>query len=364
MATTLELLLSRASLNNVPLVATLELTYVCNMHCTFCYNPVQRKGQVRSKPAPEFTDAPLAYDEIIRVLDELQRMGTLYLTLSGGEAMLHPRFWDIAEEAKKRSFATRIFTNGIAINEQVADRLAELRPFCLEISIHGASDATAEALNQVPGSHTRLLRVLDLLKARDLRVFLKCVVTRLVENELLEIRAIGERYGYHVYFDPVLTVSDDGEPYPLELRASDDAIRFLHSENGLKRGSSPFERKDGQPNCGVGSSTLSIDPYGNVSPCVQWKETVGNVRKQKLADIWATSRELERIRHLNRTIPMLLKGQTDDSEFCAHCPGLSQVRYGDPARPEEQYLRMARIKREIHEARELVTTTPTPDKRD
>src|SRR5580765_1878235 len=121
MSSPLAILIGRATMKSRPLFASMELTYVCNLHCFFCYNPVQRKDQVRSKPAPVSAREPLAYEETLQILDQLKEMGVLYLTLTGGEPMVHPRFWDIAREAKKRSFALRIFSNGIIINEAVAD---------------------------------------------------------------------------------------------------------------------------------------------------------------------------------------------------------------------------------------------------
>ncbi len=198
-------------------------------------------------------------------------MNVLFLTLTGGEPMLHPDFWDLLEEAKRRAFALRIFTNGALIDEKAADRFAALAPYCLEISIHGAGDESAVRLTQVPRSHSRLLRALELLSERGIRVFLKCVLTRFNENELAEIRAIGDRFGYEVYFDPHLVVSDDGDDYPLQYRASEEGVRRLYSDPRVRLGNSPFERKPGKIACGTGSGTFHIDPFGNVYPCLQWK---------------------------------------------------------------------------------------------
>lgn len=92
MPTPLTELIQKSFQRNHPVYASLELTYVCNLHCRFCYNPVQRKGQSRIKPAPIANDAPLSFEEIVSALDQLQDLGVLYLTLTGGEPMLHPRF--------------------------------------------------------------------------------------------------------------------------------------------------------------------------------------------------------------------------------------------------------------------------------
>lgn len=342
-------LTNKAVLKYTPLYASMELTYVCNMHCTFCYNPVQRKGQNRTKAAPVPAEAVLSYDEIIDSLDQLKEIGALYLTLTGGEALLHPRFWDIAEEAKKRNFALRIFTNGLLINERIADRFAILRPLCIEISIHGASGKTAEALNQVPGSHEKVLHGLELLKERNLTVYLKCVVTRLIENELHEIKAIADRFGFHIYFDPVLTISDDKETYPLDLLASEEGLKRLYKpDSGLNLGTSPFERKAGDTNCKLAMGTLHIDPYGNVQPCLQWKESIGSLRRQTLRDIWYNSPRVEEIRALAYEMVQKMQERYEDYDYCTHCPGLSKLRYGDPLRIEEQYLKAGQIKKTIH----------------
>ncbi len=332
-----------------PVYASMELTYSCNLACRFCYNPVQRRNQGRTKPPPNPGRLPLALEEILSVLDQLRDMGVLYLTLTGGEAILHPDFWAIARAAKERSFALRIFTNGASLTEASVARLAELGPYCLELSLHGATATTAEALTQVKGSFDRQMRALGWLKERGLRVYLKVVVTRLVENELEAIKAIGDRFDFPVYFDPVLTPSDDGQDYPLELRASDDAIRRLYSASGLNIGNSPFEREPGRYNCGVGTGTLHVTPHGDVQPCIQWRQAVGNAREKPLREIWETAPLLEQVRAISRALPAHIRSTVEDHAYCFHCPGLSRLHSGDPMKPEEQYLRVARIRREAAE---------------
>lgn len=342
-------LLNRAIEAAHPYGASLELTYTCNLACRYCYNPVQRKNQPRRTPPPPPPGPPLSFEEYVDLLDQMREMGILYLTFTGGEALLHPRFWDLAAEARKRAFALRIFTNGVAITEGTARRLRELAPFCIEMSLHGADAGTAEALTQVPGSFHRQMEALRHLKSQGLRVYLKVVVTKLVEDQLQRIRELGERFGYPVYFDPVLTVSDDGDPFPLELMASDEAIASLYREEGLHIGNSPFEREGGEYNCTVGTGTFHVTPYGDVQPCTQWKQAVGNVRKARLKEIWETSPLLQEVRKVNRAVPGEIQRTVEDHPYCFSCPGLSRLTTGDPLRVDDQYLRIARIRRRVAE---------------
>lgn len=330
-----------------PVFATMELTYTCNFACRFCYNPVDRRNQARTKSAAKPEAPPLTFAEILSTMDQLRDMGVLYLTLTGGEPLTHPKFWEIAEAAKDRTFALRIFSNAGLITEAVADRLAKLAPFCLEISVHGSKDETAEALNQTKGSHQALLRALGYLSERGIRVYLKCVVTKLVQDELYEIKAIGDRFGYPVFFDPVLTISDDGEEYPLDLQASPDALRKLYASDGLNIGNSPFQREPGDLNCTVAYGTIHITPTGDIQPCTQWKQAVGNVREKPIHEIWCQSPILEEARKVAREMPQIIKDGTKDHSFCHHCPGLSLLRYGDARKLEDQYLRVAQIRSEV-----------------
>ncbi len=359
MKTPLSLLFNKAVHSAHPIYASIELTYACNLACRYCYNPVERKNQPGKTSAPANGKKPLSYGEIVDVLDQLRDMNVLYLTLTGGEPLLHPRFWEIAKAAKERPFALRLFSNGVLIDAFVADQIAEFCSNCVEISIHGAKPSTADALTQVKGSFDKQMRALELLRERGVRVYLKCVVTNILEAELDGIQAIGDRFGFPVYFDPVLTVSDDGEAYPLDLLASDEALRKLYSDPAFKAGVSPFEQEPGEFNCTVGSGIISIGPYGDVQPCIQWKQSIGNVRDKRIAEMWEDSPLLREVRKINRKLPNILSNFEGHSGYCFACPGLSQLRTGDPLRPDEQYLRVMRIRQEIERSRRgLVSEAP------
>src|SRR5438045_3011425 len=117
----------RALATAQPLNVHLELTYRCNWRCVFCYNPRHQD-----------LDA-LRFEEWIAVLDDLRALGTLNLTLTGGEPLAHPNFFPIAEAARERAFALRIFSNATLIDDAAADRTAAPRPRAVAGSIPGAA---------------------------------------------------------------------------------------------------------------------------------------------------------------------------------------------------------------------------------
>jgi MoaA/NifB/PqqE/SkfB family radical SAM enzyme len=328
------------------LYASLELTYACNFACRFCYNPVDRKGQERSAPAPPPAGSPLSLAEIVDLLDQLRAMQVLYFTLTGGEAMRHPDFWEVLEAAKARAFAIRVFSNGSLIGAEAADRLARICPNCVEISLYGASPETYGRICGAPKAFDKVMRALELLRERRLTVYLKCPLNRLVEDEMEAIQATGDSLGFPVYFDPVLSPSDDGLDYPLAFQASEEALRRLYGDPRFRAGSSPFERGENDSTCNIGKSLIHVDPYGFIHPCIQLRRPLGNVRTHRIAEVWRHSPELGELRKMSLEAAARLREATPDHAYCHHCLGLSQLRHGDPMRPEDQQIRLARIRRE------------------
>ena len=135
----------------IPLHVSLELTLRCNIRCTHCYN--FDRDQPRSESGPELSMA-----EIRPLLDDLRRAGTLFLSLTGGEAMVHPRFWEIADESAARGFAVTVLSNGTLLTEAACDRLAGYANLWgVSLSVYGARAETHDAVTQVAGSYERTM---------------------------------------------------------------------------------------------------------------------------------------------------------------------------------------------------------------
>ena len=63
--------------NRQPLVATFELTPMCNLKCIHCYLGKHRVG-----------DQELSFTQITEILDQLAEAGVLHLALTGGECTI------------------------------------------------------------------------------------------------------------------------------------------------------------------------------------------------------------------------------------------------------------------------------------
>lgn len=317
-----------------PTSALLELTYLCNHLCTFCNNPIDRfvMGQPRPVDSTEMTTG-----EILDTLRKLKDLNVLFLTLSGGEPLVRPDFWDIAREARDLGFGVRVFTNGYLIDADLARRLHdEIHPIEMSISLHGADPETHDSLTRIPGSFEKLVAGVRELRAIGLNVLLKTVITKLNYRQVRDIKALADDLDARIVFDPVVTPRFDGNTAPLAMRAPESFYAEFYTEAYDDiRGGQPIPPRDMDDGfvscCGTGRSTMMIDPYGNIYPCSVWYRKAGNVKEvDDLATFWRTSEVLEEVREISRKAKEDVLPMYEHGRFVSFCPAVNEDMTGDP----------------------------------
>ncbi len=318
-------LVEKAFADAIPLSAQFEITYRCNHLCTFCYNS---PDGTRELTTPEIFDA----------LRKCADFGVLYMTLTGGEALCHKDFFKIAEESLRLGMALRIYSNGyLMADPAVARKIAALNPMEVEVSLHGATPETHDALTRIKGSFVKTLAGIRNLRAEGIKVQIKCPITKLNQDELFRIRDIGDELGCYVTFDAVITPKDDGNLDPLSLRPDDEFLQRYWGEwyLDLHKGKLPPKANhcasDGATaNCGTGRSGFTIDPYGNILPCVAFRRKIANIKEIKSFDeIWGSSPVLDEVRGLAVEARDRLD-QHQDGPYFSFCLGVAEKQVGDP----------------------------------
>jgi MoaA/NifB/PqqE/SkfB family radical SAM enzyme len=330
-------LLTKMLNENFLFSALLELTYRCNLNCCFCYNDRMRTG------------TPLSIDEYVKLFHDLRDLGTLELTFSGGEPLLHPCFFELGREARQLGFALRVKTNGIGLQEAVAQRLLnEVDPFVIEISLHGAHPATYERQTRVSGSFGRLMDNLQTLRRLGMRMQLNATLTAWNETELEEMIKLAEDMGMRIQIDSRVTPRDDGSLEPLCISPSLEAIERLlriHQESAdvaLPHLDQDASRREGyavlastrRKFCGAGSLGVVVDPWGNVYPCVQWRTSAGNLHEDSIKSIWYGSPVLQDVRETLVKVMEERQAQEVDPLAPAFCPGLTRQLESRPQQLE------------------------------
>src|SRR6476646_11418552 len=105
-----------------PIMAHIIPIRRCNLSCTYC-----NEYDDYSKPVPTET--------IIGRINRLADLGTVIVTLSGGEPLLHPDLDDIIRAMRRRGLIAGMITNGYLLTPDRVKRLNQAGLDWLQISI-------------------------------------------------------------------------------------------------------------------------------------------------------------------------------------------------------------------------------------
>ena len=128
-------------MSNKSCTVLLEVTNACNLACRVCY-------------ADASGDRILSMDEIESFISELvENKGFLdSVQITGGEATIHPEFWDIVDFLYRQDGIGKIYlpTNGVEFSKpEIAARLREYRDKILVLlQFDGESEETNKALRR------------------------------------------------------------------------------------------------------------------------------------------------------------------------------------------------------------------------
>ena len=309
--------------------AMLELTYRCNLDCFFCYNDKDAPGE------------PLAFEDYVKLFEDLARLHVLFLTFTGGEPMAHPRFFELGQAAREHGFAVRLRTNGHALRPPVAARVkTEIDPVLIEMSLHGARAETHDRQTQTPGSFARLLDNIRGMNALGLHMNLVSTLTTWNETELDAMFALADSLGVRLRFQGPVGPRDDGDTSPMDIqpsvagwarlreittqrRAEQPEAAALNPGDDCTPPAAPPDAVD-QYHCGAGSEEIHVDPFGNVFPCLHLRWPAGNLHQQSITEIWNHAPVFARARQLSTDTARRLAGK-QPTQFGAplFCPGLA-----------------------------------------
>jgi radical SAM protein with 4Fe4S-binding SPASM domain len=146
------------------------------------------------------------------------------------------------------------------------------------------------------------------------------------------VMALANELGVLYTLDPTITPKMDGDASTLALRIPGSELKQVFRSPELVGDVEEFcapppppgeDIMDGFP-CSAGHTGCYISPYGEVFPCVQFPLPVGNVRRQKFAEIWRNSPQLNEIRAIRaRDLPTC--STCAHVGTCTRCPGLAYM---------------------------------------
>jgi MoaA/NifB/PqqE/SkfB family radical SAM enzyme len=258
-----------------PQFVVISPTMRCNLHCPGCY-------------AGEYDqEEGLPLELIDRILTECKELGMYFNTMSGGEVLTRKDIFDVWRKHDDMYF--QIYTNGTAINERTADKLAELGNVAPMVSLEGFEAETDERRGK--GTFAKVMRAFDLMKERGMVFGASLTETR------SNIETIGSEEFVDMCVEKGCMVLWYFQYIPIGRCPSLDLMPTAAQRDWLRR--RVRELRDSRPvfigdfwNDGPyvhgciagGREYLHINAKGDIEPCVFCHFAVDNIRNTSLRD--------------------------------------------------------------------------------
>lgn len=314
---------TRPQIVNAPFLVVWDFTHMCNIRCKHCYQDAQRA-------LPDELDTQEAKNLIL----ELAAAGVVVIAFSGGEPLTRKDFFEIAAYAHDQHMYVALASNGTMITPEVARHLKEAGVEYVEISIDGKDAVHHDALRGIDGAFERSVAGIKNCVSEGLYTCIAITVTRDNYDQVPDILRLAEDLGVTrvICFNFIPTGRGvemaDKDITPCQR---EDLLNFLLAQNtpGHKpevlstapqfaRIAVQMDEAAGIPvghfhlgaeisgktriladfigGCGAGRLYCSIEPQGDVQPCVFMPVRVGNIRDQRFLDIWHTAPVLKKLR--------------------------------------------------------------------
>ena len=324
-------------------------TRTCNLKCRHCYMSSDAK-----KYQNELTTA-----EAKQFIDDLADFNVPVLLFSGGEPLIRPDFFELADYAAKKGVRPTLSTNGTLITPEVARKIKDIGVGYVGISLDGLREVNDKFRGKA-GAFEAAMNGIKNCVAVDQRVGLRFTINhhniQELENifDFIEEENINRVFFYHlVYSGRGNQMMDEDVTAEESRRAMDIIIRRTRDfeERGLKKEILTVDNhcdgvymylkalQEGKDELAQqikkyiamnggnrsGMAFAEVDPLGYVHPDqFTQHHTFGNVRERKFGDIWQdTTNPI--MAGLKDRKP-LLKGRCSKCKFLDNCNGNFRTR--------------------------------------
>jgi len=261
----------------VPPVMMISLTSRCNLACKGCYMRAQRR-----EGAPD-----MSADQLRSLVAQASELGVSVIVFAGGEPLLRSgEILDLAVGHPRLLFV--VFTNGLLIDDRMADRIAARRNLVPMISLEGFRTETDGRRGD--GIYDRLLSAASMLKERG--IFFGCSITVTRKNIddvtdggfIRQMTEAGARAFVFVEYVPI-------EPGTEDLVLDDDRRAALNERLAAFEREYPalfigFPGDEGTyGGClAAGRGFVHVNPAGGLEPCPAAPFSDADLTKTALKD--------------------------------------------------------------------------------
>ena len=277
-----------------------EVTGRCNLDCVHC----------RSSSNLEAAAGDWTLDEAKTLIDDISEYASPVLVLSGGEPLMRPDLFDIAQHGTDKGLRMCIATNGTLIDDSICEKMKKTGIRMVSLSLDGSTAAVHDNFRNQPGAFEGTMRGVEFLKKHDIPFLFNSSFTKRNQHDVKETYKLAKSLGATAWYMFMIVPTGRGEKIMNELISQEDYDELLDwhfdaeleeddmlmrptcaphyyrvqyqraKEKGIKheRRALKFGTGGGK-GCIAGQTICLIDRYGEVQPCSYFPQSAGNVKK-------------------------------------------------------------------------------------
>ena len=207
-----------------PIYVQFAVTKRCNLGCEMC-------GIVKTWRK----ERELDLDEIERVAELLDELGTGVVILTGGEPFLREDLPEITKIFHRRGLNTRLQTNGTLCTEENVRAVIKSGLDDVSISLDSLDPETQDSITNVKGSWERTVRSISLfsllMPKKNSMPVINCVLSRKNIGEIEHMVKFADRIGFYLSIIPVHLLKNKNEKFA--FRGRDNSLGFSERDFDL-----------------------------------------------------------------------------------------------------------------------------------
>ena len=319
-----------------------ESTAACNLECRHCR---------RLDVSRELSRQDLTTEQARAMILAVRKVGTPIFVFSGGEPLIRPDVFELADLARRQGLTTALATNGTMVDAAMAGRIRDAGFHRVSVSLDGADEATHDYLRQQPGCFASACDGLRNLRAIGVPTQINCTVARHNVDQLDAVYQLAIDLGaeaLHLFMlVPVGCGADLPEADMLSAGRYEQVLNWLYDrgregklfvkatcaphyyrvirQRAAAGGEKLVMQEHGMSamtrGCLAGLAVCFVSHTGEVFPCGYLPVSCGNVKETEFETIWRDSPVFARLRG------GLLTGKCGACEFVKVCSGCRARAY-------------------------------------
>lgn len=319
-----------------------EMTNACNLRCVHC----------RACPVEQRSPEDLTTSEGKALIDSIASFSKSAIVLSGGEPLVRPDVFEIAEYGTSRGLRMLLATNGTLVTADVARKIAEAGIQRVSVSIDGATEASHDSFRRIDGAFRQAWEGIENIKAAGVPFQINTTVSKHNIGEIqdiLDLAINGGAVALHIFllvptgcgkeiaddemidpqeYEQVLNwFYERSKNLQIALKATCAPhyfriMRQRGKEDGIKPSAAAHGHDAITKGCLAGSAVCFVSHKGEVYPCGYLPISAGNIRETNFKAIWEDAEVFRVLRDEDN-----LQGKCGCCEFRRVCMGCRARAY-------------------------------------